>query len=108
MSGVLNKIGELVESFDTPVVVKEVGNGISAGIARRLVDLGVSGIDVAGQGAPSWSEVEAYRQNDGQKRRIAHSFAGWGIPTSIALSEVRRALPDTPLIASGGIVQGLT
>ena len=95
-SGVLNKIGELVESLDTPVVVKEVGNGISAGIARRLVDLGVSGIDVAGAGGTSWSEVEAYRQNDEQKRRIAHSFAGWGIPTSIALSEVRRALPDTP------------
>ena len=106
-SGVLNKIGELVESLDTPVVVKEVGNGISAGIARRLVDLGVSGIDVAGAGGTSWSEVEAYRQNDEQKRRIAHSFAGWGIPTSIALSEVRRALPDTPLIASGGIRSGV-
>lgn len=106
-SGVLNKIGELVESLDTPVVVKEVGNGISAGIARRLVDLGVSGIDVAGAGGTSWSEVEAYRQNDEQKRRIAHSFAGWGIPTSIALSEVRRALPNTPLIASGGIRSGV-
>ncbi|MEC8726710.1 MAG: type 2 isopentenyl-diphosphate Delta-isomerase [Pseudomonadota bacterium] len=106
-SGVLNKIGELVEALDTPVVVKEVGNGISAGIARRLVDLGVSGIDVAGAGGTSWSEVEAYRQNDEQKRRIAHSFAGWGIPTSIALSEVRRALPDTPLIASGGIRSGV-
>ena len=105
--GILNKIGELVESLDKPVIIKEVGNGISARVAHRLIDLGVSGIDVAGAGGTSWSEVEAYRQSEAQKRRIAHSFAGWGIPTSIALAEVRRALPDTPLIASGGIRSGI-
>lgn len=105
--GVLNKIGDLVEALDKPIIAKEVGNGISARMAQRLVDLGVLGIDVAGAGGTSWSEVEAYRQTDKQKRRIAHSFAGWGIPTTLALSEVRHALPDILLIASGGVRTGV-
>ena len=106
-TGVLAKIGDLSKALDVPLVVKEVGNGISAALARRLIDVGVAGIDVAGAGGTSWSEVEAYRQDDETKRRIAHSFAGWGIPTARALSDVRAALPTIPVIASGGIRTGI-
>ena len=106
-SGLLRKIGDLAPALDVPVVVKEVGNGISADLARRLVEAGIAGIDVAGAGGTSWSEVEAHRQGDEKMRRVAHSFAGWGIPTARALSEVRGALPDIPLIASGGMRTGV-
>ena len=90
-----------------PVVVKEVGNGISGALARRLADIGVAGIDVAGAGGTSWSEVEAHRQLDEKMRRVARSFAGWGIPTARALADVRAALPNTPVIASGGVRTGI-
>lgn len=106
-SGLLAKIGHLVKAIDVPVVVKEVGNGISAVTARRLVDLGVAGIDVAGAGGTSWSEVEAFRQKDPAARRVAHSFAGWGIPTAMALSDVSVEIPDVPVFASGGIRSGI-
>ncbi|MEE2997455.1 MAG: type 2 isopentenyl-diphosphate Delta-isomerase [Pseudomonadota bacterium] len=106
-SGVLSKIEELIPALDVPVVVKEVGNGISADLARRLIEAGVAGIDVAGAGGTSWSEVEAHRQINEKMRRVAHSFAGWGIPTVRALSQVRDALPDTLVIASGGIRTGV-
>lgn len=101
------QIESLVRQVGIPVVIKEVGNGISARVARRLVDCGIAALDVAGAGGTSWSEVEAYRQPDPVRQQIAHHFAGWGIPTALSLIEVRRAVPDLPLFASGGIRTGV-
>jgi isopentenyl-diphosphate Delta-isomerase len=106
--GLYAKIEAVVKGLSVPVVVKEVGNGIGASVARRLVEVGVQGIDVAGAGGTSWSEVEAHRQPDPLRRQIAHTFAAWGIPTAIALQEVRAALPShVPVFASGGIRNGV-
>ncbi len=88
-------------------MVKEIGNGLSADVARRLAGCGIAGLDVAGAGGTSWSEVEAHRQPDPFIRRVAHSFAGWGIPTALALMEVAAAAPDVHLFASGGIRSGI-
>ena len=90
-----------------PLVVKEVGNGIDAVTARLLADCGVAAIDVAGAGGTSWSEVEAHRQADEAVRDVARSFAGWGIPTALALIEVGRAVPEIPVFASGGVRSGI-
>jgi isopentenyl-diphosphate delta-isomerase len=106
-SGLLVKIEALIPKLGVPVVVKEVGNGISAGLAKRLADMGVAAIDIAGAGGTSWSEVEAHRQADPFVRRVAHSFAGWGIPTALALMEVRKAVPGLPVFASGGVRDGI-
>jgi len=100
------KIADLVAQLDVPVVAKEVGNGIGAVTARRLVECGVAAIDVAGAGGTSWSEVEAYRQTDPLLRRVAHSFASWGLPTALALQEVRSSVA-IPVFASGGIRTGV-
>ena len=106
-SGLYAKIEELVKTLGTPVVAKEVGNGISGAVARRLADIGVAGIDIAGAGGTSWSEVEAYRQKDPSIRRVAHAFAGWGIPTARALIDIRTEAPDLPVFASGGMRSGI-
>lgn len=106
-SGLLDKIGNVVEALDVPVVIKEVGNGISAEVAARIAKKRVAGIDVAGAGGTSWSEVEAFRQDDQIIRHVAHSFAGWGIPTSQSLLDVCTALPEIKVFASGGIRNGV-
>ncbi len=105
--GVRQAIGALVKVLEVPVVVKEVGAGISPAIARALMEEGVSVIDVAGAGGTSWAAVEAERATSETQRKIAMAFAGWGIPTAQAIQTVRQALPDTPLIASGGIRDGV-
>ncbi len=105
--GLYDKIETLVREIPIPVAVKEVGNGISATVANRLADCGVAAIDVAGAGGTSWSEVEAHRQPDASIREVAHHFAGWGIPTALALVEVRRAAPDLAIFASGGVRDGV-
>jgi isopentenyl-diphosphate delta-isomerase len=90
-----------------PVIAKEVGNGIGAQAARRLIEAGVWGIDIAGAGGTSWSEVERFRQASERGARVAGAFAGWGIPTSEAIREVRAAFPAITLIGSGGIRSGV-
>jgi isopentenyl-diphosphate delta-isomerase len=62
---------------------------------------------VAGAGGTSWSEVERFRHTTEGGARVAGAFAGWGIPTSEAIRQVRAALPDVTLIGSGGIRSGV-
>ncbi len=106
-SGLLRHIERVCRVLDVPIIAKEVGNGIGAADARRLADAGVAIIDVAGAGGTSWSEVERHRHTTGEGRRVAEAFANWGLPTSEAIREVRAALPDTPIIGSGGIHSGV-
>jgi len=104
--GLTEKIAGICRGLEVPVVAKEVGNGISVDAALRLFNAGVKAIDVAGRGGTSWSAVEAQRA--AQRGKAAdRTFADWGIPTEEALVNVRRALPDVPLIASGGIRTGV-
>jgi isopentenyl-diphosphate Delta-isomerase len=109
--GLLHKIEEVCRTLGKPVVAKEVGWGISPQAARRLVDAGVSAIDVAGAGGTSWSQVEMHRAPTEHLRRLAGAFADWGIPTAESLRychAVRSGLErkDLFLFASGGIRSG--
>ena len=106
-SGLLAKIEAVCRALSVPVIVKEVGWGISTEVARRLADAGVAAIDVAGAGGTSWSEVEMHRAASETSRRIAAAFADWGIPTAESIQMVRRAAPNVTLIASGGIRTGV-
>ena len=105
--GLLTKVETVCREVGVPVVAKEVGWGISAEVARRLVDAGVAAIDVAGSGGTSWSQVEMYRAPTEGRRRLCAQFADWGIPTAEALVEVTAALPGIPVIASGGLRSGM-
>lgn len=105
--GVLAAIEALVSQLGRPVIVKEVGAGISGAAARRLAEAGVAAIDVAGAGGTSWAAVEAERTADPDRAATALLFADWGIPTTRAIADVRRACPDLCVIGSGGIRNGL-
>jgi isopentenyl-diphosphate delta-isomerase len=106
-AGLLEKIEAVCRLISVPVVVKEVGWGINGETARRLAMAGVTAIDVAGAGGTSWSQVEKYRSRGRDSARMASLFQDWGLSTADALVECRRAVPDLPLIASGGIRNGL-
>lgn len=105
--GILGSIERICRSLGVPVVVKEVGWGISADVALRLASAGVSAIDVAGSGGTSWSQVEMHRAPTKRLRRLSKQFADWGIPTAESLVEVRAVLPEIPIIASGGLRSGM-
>jgi isopentenyl-diphosphate delta-isomerase len=106
-AGLLDKVAEVCRGVGVPVVVKEVGWGISADLAQRLAEAGVAVIDVAGAGGTSWSEVEYHRAPSERLRRLARAFADWGIPTAESLTAVGATVPHLPRIASGGIRDGI-
>ncbi|RMF47840.1 MAG: type 2 isopentenyl-diphosphate Delta-isomerase [Anaerolineae bacterium] len=106
-SGLAAKIEAVCRALEVPVIVKEVGWGISERTARLLAGCGVAAIDVAGAGGTSWSQVEMHRAPDEFTRRLAATFLDWGIPTAESIRNVRRAAPETPVFASGGLKDGL-
>jgi isopentenyl-diphosphate delta-isomerase len=105
--GLLRKIETVCRGLPVPVIAKEVGWGIAAGVAHQLVDAGVAVIDVAGAGGTSWSQVEMHRAPNERRRRLCAEFADWGISTAEAVVQVRAILPHVPLIASGGLRSGM-
>ena len=105
--GLADKIVRVAEALGKPVLVKEVGWGLSREVAETLRAAGVTMLDVAGAGGTSWSEVEAFRAVSESRRRIAAAFRDWGIPTAQSILETRLGAPDAFVIASGGIRTGV-
>lgn len=105
--GLLGKIERLCQQIDVPVIAKEVGNGISQKMATRLIEAGVNAIDVAGAGGTSWAKVEGERAENELQRRLGNTFANWGIATADCIVQIRAAYPELPLIASGGLRNGM-
>jgi len=105
-SDLLEKIEEASSKLKKPIIVKEVGCGISRAIGEKLMTAGVSCIDVGGYGGTSWGLIEGKRNAPkSREARLAETFSGWGIPTAISLLELREL--DIPKIASGGIRDGI-
>ncbi|MFP4343644.1 MAG: type 2 isopentenyl-diphosphate Delta-isomerase [Anaerolineales bacterium] len=103
----LPKIEQVCRALEVPVIVKEVGWGLSQRVTRLLLDAGVAALDVAGAGGTSWSQVEMYRSQTILEREVAAAFRDWGIPTVESLQMVRQVDEQVPLIASGGLRTGI-
>jgi isopentenyl-diphosphate delta-isomerase len=105
-SGLLDRIADICHHLEVPVVVKEVGWGLSEPVARQLAGAGVAALDVAGAGGTSWSEVEKHRAQTRRQEDIAAAFVEWGLPTAEAILQSRHGAPSLPVVASGGIRTG--
>ncbi len=103
-TGLLKLIEKLVKYLEVPIIVKEVGAGISKKVAEKLINVGVKGIDVAGAGGTSWTGVELLRNNHQGK----NEFWDWGLPTSYCIRTVAKLKSkfNFMLIGSGGIKNG--
>jgi isopentenyl-diphosphate Delta-isomerase len=105
-AGVADGIAAIVARLaPLPVVVKEVGFGMDAADVALLRDAGVAAIDVAGAGGTNWALVEGRR--DDRAGDVAAAFADWGVPTADALADAVATAPDLPVIASGGLRDGV-
>ncbi|WP_306417012.1 type 2 isopentenyl-diphosphate Delta-isomerase [Halobacillus sp. Marseille-P3879] len=98
----LHNIGTIAEIVDVPVIVKEVGYGMSTETMNVLIGAGIRYIDVAGRGGTNFSKVENMR-----REKPFASFNNWGIPTPMSLLEGRRLDEDLHILGSGGIRNGV-
>lgn len=97
--GILGNIKNIVSSLSKPVIVKEVGFGISGNVLSRLYDAGVKYVDISGSGGTNFIEIENER-NDEMDFSDIYS---WGIPTALSLIQCRKFKDDVHIISSGGI-----
>ncbi len=102
-SSLITKIGQVASELEVPVIVKEIGCGISRSIAQKLKEVGVTIIDSAGVGGTSWARIEAQRARD---LEIGELFADWGIPTPDSIRDLA-TIPGLTVIGSGGIRNGI-
>lgn len=108
--GVLKAIGTLVTHAQVPVIVKEVGHGIGPSTAKKLTEIGVRYLDIAGAGGTSWAAIETERSridNNAQTGEVFHNF-GINLCDSLRLIQQQCNVDESlTLIASGGIRSGL-
>jgi isopentenyl-diphosphate delta-isomerase len=102
-AGLLDKLAEVARRLTVPVVAKEVGSGISGGLAAELAARGIRILDTAGAGGTSWARIEAARAGDAD---LGERFAGWGIPTPESIAQCSR-VPGVTVIGSGGVRDGV-
>ena len=98
-----DNICEIVSRSPVPVIIKEVGFGISLECAVKLFNIGVEWVDVGGSGGTNFIKIEAARSEGWH----ATSLTSWGIPTAASLLEIKGSNLPLKLIASGGIRNGL-
>jgi len=103
-SRILERLERLTKLLDVPVIVKEVGCGLSREVAQQLIESHVQYLDCAGVGGTSWPVIELLRstEENGEDKNV---FADWGIPTAASCMELSGLQAE--FIASGGIRNGL-
>lgn len=104
-SGWLSLIEEIAGGLDVPVIVKEVGAGLSAKTLLKLKDVGVSIADVAGVGGTDFGKIENNRRSGGHDD---YSYLhGYGNSAVQCLLDARSAgllgASDFTVLASGGV-----
>jgi isopentenyl-diphosphate delta-isomerase len=102
--GLLEKIQAVVEGLSVPVIVKEVGNGMSAETYRKLAEAGVQIVDVAGMGGTNFVSIENRRRPGLMFEELERE---WGQTTAVALLEAQPFLSEFDVIGSGGVQTAL-
>ena len=97
--GWLASIETIRQGIHVPLIVKEVGFGMSAKTFSQLTAIGVRYVDVAGKGGTNFSKIENNRR---QKTLV--SFDDWGQSTVESLLAAK-TFTSLQVIASGGIRQ---
>lgn len=102
--GILTNIEKIAASLDVPVIVKEVGFGMSKEVVKRLYNSGVRIVDVSGYGGTNFMEVENLRNPENDLSELY----SWGIPTAMSVIEAKSlGLDDLQIISSGGVRNSL-
>lgn len=105
-TGVLAAIESAVKELPCPVLVKEVGAGLSAEVVVKLAGVGVRHMDVAARGGTNWAEIELQRRPADDAATYA-PFLSTGLMLPEAIEGARATSGQLCLIASGGIRHGL-
>lgn len=109
----LKSIEAICKKKSRPVIIKEVGFGITASTSKRLFDCGVDIVDVSGSGGTHWGAIESLRQPvDSVLSKSVQHFSDWGMTTVECLLDhlkknESKKMSQKNIWASGGIRSGV-
>ncbi|RUM91743.1 MAG: type 2 isopentenyl-diphosphate Delta-isomerase [Thiomicrospira sp.] len=103
----VEKIAHLKDRISVPIILKEVGCGLSEKDIQLGLEAGIEWFDLAGRGGTSWSRIEAHRTENNQQAELGKMFQDWGLTTPQALKQARPFQSQAQFIASGGIRNGI-
>lgn len=95
----IENVQSIVDGLEKPVIVKEVGFGMSRETVKLLESIGVTLIDISGKGGTNFAQIENYRRKDFK----LDDFEAWGQSTVVSLLEAQESVNKASIIASGGI-----
>ena len=95
----MSNIEEITNGIDVPVIVKEVGFGMSRETFSLLHSLGVKVVDVSGKGGTNFAQIENFRRKEDKLDDIEE----WGQSTAVSLLEGYSFRPELTVLSSGGI-----
>lgn len=95
----IENIDQIVNHLDVPVIVKEVGFGMSKETIQLLESIGVTLIDISGSGGTNFAQIENFRRKDYKLDDL--ELVGQSTP--ISLLEANAVKQTSRIIASGGI-----
>lgn len=99
----LENIERLVNQVDVPIIVKEVGFGMSKETIKQLVNIGVKCVNVSGRGGTNFAQIENRRNHHNN----FDDLGDWGQSTPESLFEAAPFNHQINIIASGGITSPL-
>lgn len=103
----LGLIENIVAGLEVPVIVKEVGFGLSAKTVEQLYDIGVQIVDVAGTGGTNFARIENDRTPHPSSVIDAHAKFDWlepmGLTAIDCLLDIATIKHDVTVLASGGV-----
>ncbi|MGM0125414.1 isopentenyl-diphosphate delta-isomerase, type 2 [Enterococcus sp. AZ194] len=95
----LSTIEAINQELNVPILVKEVGFGMTRETIQALLSVGIQTIDVSGQGGTSFTQIENARR----KKREFSYLDNWGQSTVVSLLEANELTRNFQKVASGGI-----
>ena len=84
---------------EQPLIVKEVGFGMSRETVQLLEEIGVPFIDISGKGGTNFAQIENFRRQENK----LDDLEDWGQSTTVSLLEAMEVKNKSEIIASGGI-----
>ena len=93
-----NNLKEFVQNIEIPIILKEVGFGMTEDTIKQGVRLGIKTFDISGRGGTSFAFIENMR-----RKNSLDYLNNWGQTTVSCLLNLKDYTDKVEIIASGGV-----
>ena len=93
-----HNLQKFVQNINIPIVLKEVGFGMTESTVKKGIELGIKTFDISGRGGTSFAFIENMRRENG-----LHYLDNWGQTTVSCLLNLKNYVDKVEVIASGGV-----